>query len=376
MGNAVVHKPSEHTPLSALRIGELCRQAGFPEDLVSVVPAVADEVLHLVLHPKVDKIFVTGSVEAGRSIMAMAGCAVRPIVLGLGGKHAAIVAADADVPRAARGIAWGALANAGQNCGAVERVFVEEGAASLFMEHLLAEVDRVRMGDPLAPGTDLGPLLTAERRQAVHEQVVEAESRGAKIVRGGRIPDGPGFFYPPTVVLDPPPDCRLMQEETLGPVIPIVAVESIERALMLANQTEYALTSSGWARSPETAERIMAGLQAGVVTINDVLYSFGEPASTWSGFRKSGMGQSHGTPGLREMSRQKFVSFDPSPTEAPLFAFPYDEAGHTLVEAAIGFLNQPRGWRRLYRLLRLMRLERFRLRTPLRGLFGASRRQV
>lgn len=376
MGNAVVLKPSEHTPLSALRIGELCLEAGFPADLVTVVPAAADEVLHLALHPKVDKLFFTGSLEAGRSVMSMAGCAVRPIVLGLGGKHAAIVAADADVARAARGIVWGALANAGQNCGAIERVFVEEGVASVFMEHLLAEVDRVRLGDPLEPGTDLGPLLTAERREIVHARVLDADARGAKIVRGGAIPDGPGYFYPPTVVLDPPLDCDLMQEETPGPVIPVVVAESIERALMLANQTEYALTASGWTRSPETAERLMSGLQAGVVTINDALYSFGEPASTWSGFRRSGMGQNHGTPGLREMSRQKFASFDPAPTEAPLFAFPYDRAGQTLVEAALTFLNQPRGWRRLWSLLRLMRLERFRQRTPLRGLFGASRRQI
>jgi hypothetical protein len=167
-----------------------------------------------------------------------------------------------------------------------------------------------------------------------------------------------------------------MREETLGPVLPVVVTESIERAIMLANDTDYALTASGWTRSAETAERLMVGLQAGVVTINDVLYSFGEPASTWSGFRKSGMGQNHGTPGLREMSRQRFVSFDPASTEAPLFSFPYDEGGYAVADAAFQYLN-PQSWlRKVGALLRLIGHERFRRRVPLRGFLFGARRQV
>jgi succinate-semialdehyde dehydrogenase/glutarate-semialdehyde dehydrogenase len=376
MGNAAVLKPAERTPISGLRIGELCTQAGFPSGLVNVIPAVPENTMHLVLHPKVDKVFLTGSLEAGQSVMAMAGCAVRPVVLSLGGKHASVVAGDADVKRAARGIVWGALANCGQNCGAVERVFVDERAASMFMESLLEEVDRVTVGDSMEAGVDVGPLLTSERREVVHRQVTEAEAAGAKVVRGGKIPDGPGFFYPPTVVLDPSLGSRLMRDETLGPVIPVVVTTSLERALMLANDTEYALTASGWTQSPSTAERLMVGLEAGVVTINDVLYSFGEPASTWSGYRKSGMGQTHGTPGLREMSRQRFVSFDPSSAEAPLFAFPYDEPGYRMVESSMDYLNRGSWARKLRFLFRLVRFERFRRRTPLRGLLEATRRQV
>jgi succinate-semialdehyde dehydrogenase/glutarate-semialdehyde dehydrogenase len=376
MGNAVVLKPSERTPLSGLRVGELCTQAGFPAGLVNVVPALPESTMHLVLHPKVDKVFVTGSLDAGQSIMAMAGCAVRPVVLSLGGKHPAIVAGDADVRRSVRGIVWGALANCGQNCGAVERVFVDERCASLFVESLLAEVDKVTVGQSLEPGVDVGPLISAERRTVVHEQVMEAVSGGAKVVRGGEIPAGPGHFYPPTVVLEPPIDCRLMREETLGPVIPVVVTSSLERAMMLANDTDYALTASGWTRSPVTAERMMVGMQAGVVTVNDVLYSFGEPASTWSGHRKSGMGQNHGTPGLREMSRQRFVSFDPSTAEAPLFGFPYDENGYRIVEASLDYLNSGGPFGKLRALWRLVHFERFRRRTPLRGLLAATRRHV
>jgi succinate-semialdehyde dehydrogenase/glutarate-semialdehyde dehydrogenase len=376
MGNAAVLKPSERTPLSGLRVGELCTQAGFPAGLVNVIPALPETTMHLVLHPKVDKVFVTGSLEAGQSIMAMAGCAVRPVVLSLGGKHTSIVAGDADVKRAAKGIVWGALANCGQNCGAVERVFVEEQAASLFLESLLEEVDRVGVGDSMEAGVDVGPLVSAERRETVHSQVLEAQAAGAKVVRGGRIPDGKGYFYPPTVVLEPPTDCRLMTEETLGPVIPVVVTGSLERAMMLANDTQYALTASGWTRSAVAAERMMVGLQAGVVTINDVLYSFGEPASTWSGYRKSGMGQNHGTPGLREMSRQRFVSFDPSKVEAPLFSFPYDETGYRILENSLGYLNHRGWWRRLRSLMALIRFERFRRRAPLRSILGATRRQL
>ncbi len=376
MGNAVVLKPSERTPLTGLRVGELCADAGFPAGLVNVVPALPESTMHLVLHSRVDKVFVTGSLEAGQSILPMVGCAVRPVVLSLGGNHPSIVAGDADVERAARGIVWGALANCGQNCGAVQRVFVDERVASQFMECLLREVDRITPGDPLEPGVDMGPLQSNERRQAVHGVVSEAVAAGAKLLRGGTIPEGPGFYYPPTVVLDPPMDCRLMRDETPGPVIPIVVIENLERAMMLANDTDYALTASGWTRSTQTAERLMVGLRAGVVTINDVLYSYGEPASTWSGHGKSGMGQNHGTPGLREMSRQRFVSFDPADNEAPLFAFPYDDRGRALVEASFEFLNGRSLPRRLRGLWRLVRLERFRRRTPLRALLGASRRRV
>ena len=374
MGNAVVLKPSEHTPLSSLRLGELCEQAGFPPGVVNVVPSLSEDALRLAAHAKIDKVFVTGGLVAGQSVMATAGCAPRPVVLALGGKHPSVVAGDADVDRAARGIVWGALANCGQNCGAIERVYVEERVASKFLERVLAEVDRLIVGESMDDGTDVGPLTTAERRHEVHRQVTEAVAGGAKLLRGGVMPGSAGYFYPPTVLLDPPKDCSLMREETLGPVIPIVIVESTERAILLANDCDYALTASGWTRSSEIAGRLMQGLQAGVVTINDVLYSFGEPAATWSGYRKSGMGQGHGTPGLREMSRQRFVSFDPvNKNEAPLFAFPYDEVGSGVAKAALDHLHAPGAWRRLVSLIRLVRTKRFRERAPARSVVLAKK---
>jgi len=374
MGNAVVLKPSEHTPLSGLRIGALCTKAGFPSGLVNVVPAHPEDALRLVAHSRVDKAFFTGSVEAGQHVMATAGCAPRPVVLCLGGKHASVVAGDADERRAANGVVWGALANCGQNCGSIERVFVEERVATRFVDCLIEAVDRVRMGNPLSEEVDLGPLLSEQRRREVHAQVSEAVARGARLMRGGVMPEGPGFFYPPTVLLDPPLDCRLMREETLGPVIPVVVVESLERAILLANDSDFALTASGWSRSYERAERMMVGLQAGVVTINDVLYSFGEPAATWSGFRKSGIGQNHGTPGLREMSRQRFVSFDDAGAEAPLFAYPYDRAASDLADGSLDYLHGSGRFARMRALARLLRLERFRLRVPVRRFLFSGKR--
>jgi delta 1-pyrroline-5-carboxylate dehydrogenase len=167
-----------------------------------------------------------------------------------------------------------------------------------------------------------------------------------------------------------------MQKETQGPVIPVVVAESLERAMMLANDTDFALTASGWTRSAETAERMMVGVQAGVVTINDVLYSFGEPASTWTGHRMSGMGQNHGTPGLREMSRQRFASFDPTNVEAPLFSFPYDESTRLMVERSFDYLNTRNGLRRLKAAYHLLRIGRFRRRNPLHGLLTLFRKNV
>ena len=226
----------------------------------------------------------------------------------------------------------------------------------------------MRVDNPLTEQADMGPLLFDERRQEVHKQVSEAIEGGAKLLRGGKIPEGPGFFYPPTVLLAPPTRCRLMLRETLGPVIPIVTVDSIERAILLSSDCNYALTASGWTTSEERAERLMTGLPAGVVTINDVLYSYGEPAATWSGYRLSGIGQNHGTPGLREMSRQRFVSFDNQPAESSVFAFPYDDEAKSVARTALDYLHGA-GWLlRLRALARLFLLKRFRSRMPVRFL--------
>jgi succinate-semialdehyde dehydrogenase/glutarate-semialdehyde dehydrogenase len=375
MGNAVVLKPSSLAPMCGLRVGQLIADAGFPAGIVNVVPASHEDALRLVSHPKVDKVFVTGTLEAGQNVMVTAGCAPRPVVLSLGGKHPSVVAADADVGRAARGIAWGALANAGQNCGAVERVYVDERIAANFVARLMDAVDKVRIDDSLSGEADMGPLVSATRLESVHAQVEEAVAGGGRILRGGVISDRPGFFYPPTIVLNPPPDCRLLREETMGPVIPVVVVENLEQAIQLSNDSDFALSASGWTSSDEIALRLSSGLQAGVVTINDVLYAYDEPAASWSGFRGSGLGAVHGRAGLMEMSRKRFVSFDRDIAEAPLHAFPYDEQGLRLARAADAALHADTRLRRTIGLLRLLRIRRFRERVPWKSFLLGKKRQ-
>jgi succinate-semialdehyde dehydrogenase/glutarate-semialdehyde dehydrogenase len=374
MGNGVVLKPSELTPLCGELVSSLAAEAALPPGLVSVVHAQREDALFLVAHPQVEKIFFTGTRDNARMILAATGGSPRPLVLSTGGKHPAVVAADADLDRAARGIVWGALANAGQGCGSVERVYVDQTVAARFVERVVALVDRVKVGDPLDPDTEMGPLVSEARRQEVHAQVVEAMRRGAHRIRGGTIPDGPGYYYPPTVLLDPPADCRLMREETLGPVIALVVVANAEQGILMANDCDLALTASGWTTSAACADRLLVGLHAGVVTINDVLYSYGEPAATWSGYKASGAGHAHGLTGLREMCRLKFASFDAAPLEAPLFAFPYDAPARGMARAAIDALHATGRLRRIRAVLRLVGSRRFRNRVPLRSFLPAWKR--
>jgi acyl-CoA reductase-like NAD-dependent aldehyde dehydrogenase len=364
MGNAVLFKPSELTPLCGLKIGELCREAGFPEGLIGILPMKKEDSLYLVSQPEIDKVFVTGSQETGQQVMAMAGCIPKPVVLSLGSKNPTVVAGDADIERAARGVVWGAMANAGQHCYAIERVYVAESIASRFLERVQEKVAALRMGDPRDPETEIGPLISAWRRKHVHDQVTEAVERGGRLICGGAVPELPGFHYAPTVVLNPPGDCRLMQEETLGPVIPVTVVDDVERAILLSNESEYSLAASGWTTSKRRAERMMEGLEASVVTINDILYAFSEPAATKAGYRMSGHGHFHGVTGLREMVRRRYVSHDTGKLEGPLFSYPYDGEQKKMAERSLQLLHGGSLLRRFRSALRLLSLRRFRSRVP------------
>lgn len=373
MGNAVLLRPSEHAVLAGLRVGECVARAGFPDGVVNVLPTVREDALFVVTHPRVDKIFVTGTLETGREILARAGCVPRPVVLALGGKHASVVASDADLERAARGVVWGALAASGQHPAAIERVYVEEPVAHRFVDLVLARVDELRTGNPREQRVELGPLISDAHRRRVEAQVGEALARGAKLLRGGQVPAGPGFFYPPTVVLAPPEDSALMREVTLGPVIPIVVVDSLERAVLLANDRPSNPWASGWTRSPETAARLLESLEADVVTVNDVLYDFGEPAATRGFHGLAGMGEHGGITGLREMCRRRFVVHDPFEAQAPLHAHPYDREAERAAGALLARLHARGPLARLRGLAGLAASARFRARVPRRFFFLRSR---
>jgi len=363
-GNTVVLKPAPATTLVGLRIGALAKGAGFPDGVVNVV-AVEDAVAAaLTEDPRIAKIVFTGSTATGRKIMAAAARNLTPVLLELGGKDPAVVCRDADLDRAARGVVWGAFVNAGQTCASVERVYVEAEVAEAFIAKVVEETARLRVGGADA---DVGPMTMERQRRLVEDHVADAVARGATVRTGGVTPRGPGWFYPPTVLTGVDHTMRVMREETFGPVLPIMAVSSLEEGIRLANDSEYGLTASGWTRDPEVARRLAEGLSAGVVTINDCVYSYGEPTAPWGGLRHSGIGRTHGALGLREMVAAKYVAaeFRSGPN---LWWYPYGSGFQRLMSAANRSMHAHGTVRRLRHLIALMSFRRFWQRVRIGGL--------
>ena len=366
-GNTVVLKPAPATTLIGLRIGALFQEAGVPEGVVSVLAVDDGIAAALVEDPRVSKIVFTGSVATGKKVMAAAAKNLTPVVLELGGKDAAVVCRDADLDRAAKGVVWGAFVNAGQTCASVERVYVEQAVAEAFTAKVVEETRRLRVGDPAAGEVDVGPMTMERQRQIVIEHVADAVARGARVVVGGAAPEGPGYFYPPTVLTGVDHTMRIMREETFGPVLPIMAVPTLDEAIRLANDSDYGLTASGWTRDAETARRLERELQAGVVTINDCVYSYGEPTAPWGGVKRSGVGRVHGLAGLREMTQVKYVSRDRG--RAPmLWWYPYGPDLARVAASAGPALHARSAWSRLRHLARLLGSPRFRGRVSLGAL--------
>lgn len=353
-GNTVVLKPAPATNLIGLRLGALARRAGFPDGVVNVVATDDGVAASLVEDPRVGKIVFTGSVATGKKVMAAAARNLTPVVLELGGKDPAIVCRDADLDRAARGIVWAAFVNAGQTCASVERVYVEKPVAEAFLAKVIEEAGRVRFA---GAGSDMGPLTLERQRRVVEEHVADAVAKGARALTGGQTPAGSGFFYPPTVLVDVDHTMAVMREETFGPVLPIMAVDSLDEAIRLANDSAYGLTASGWTRSEETARRLQRELEAGVVSINDHASSFGEPTAPWGGVKASGIGRIHGLLGLREMVQAKYVSLDRG-RGPELWWYPYDAELDSLMARAVPALYSTSMWQRLRGQLSLLRFGR------------------
>jgi acyl-CoA reductase-like NAD-dependent aldehyde dehydrogenase len=366
-GNTVVLKPAPATTLIGLRLGALFEKAGLPPGALSVV-AVDDRVAAgLVEDPRVAKIVFTGSVETGKRVMASAARNLTPVLLELGGKDAAVVCRDADLDRAARGLVWGAFVNAGQTCASVERVYVEEPVADALIAKVVEEARKLRVGDPATADVDMGPLTLERQRRTVEEHVADAVARGAKVLTGGAPVPGPGFFYPPTVLTGVDHTMRIMTEETFGPVLPIMRVASVEEGLRLANDSRYGLTASAWTQDEGTARRLQAGLQAGVVTINDCVYSYGEPTAPWGGVKQSGIGRTHGLAGLREMVQVKYVATEFT-RRANVWWYPYGAEFHRFMSTASQALHGRSFWARLKGQVGLLGFRRFWRRASLTGL--------
>jgi acyl-CoA reductase-like NAD-dependent aldehyde dehydrogenase len=261
-------------------------------------------------------------------------------------------------------VVWGAFFNAGQACTSVERVYVDKAVAEEFLARVVERTARLRVGDPATGEVDLGPLTLERQRRVVEEHVADAVAKGARVLTGGKTPSGPGWFYPPTVLADVDHGMRIMREETFGPVLPVMAVDGLDEAIRLANESDYGLTASAWTRDAETGRRLQRELRAGVVTVNDCASSFGEPTAPFGGFKQSGYGRTHGLAGLREMVQVKYVSRDPS-RRPLLWWFPYDRELREFASAALRGMHGARAGARLASLARLMRSGRLWRRASL-----------
>jgi succinate-semialdehyde dehydrogenase/glutarate-semialdehyde dehydrogenase len=244
---------------------------------------------------------------------------------------------------------------------------VEREVADAFLARVVELTRELRVGDPAAGEVEMGALTLERQRKIVEEHVFDAVAKGARVLTGGAAPAGPGWFYPPTVLAGVDHTMRVMREETFGPVLPVMPVASLDEAIRLANDSDYGLTASGWTRDPATAGRLERELQAGVVTINDCVSSFGEPTAPWGGFKKSGIGRAHGLAGLREMVQTKYVARD-SGSGPLLWWFPYGDELRRLLPSAAGALHSRSLWTRLVHTLRLLRFPRFRRRGQIGSL--------
>jgi len=356
--NTVVFKPASATVLVGLYLADQARRAGFPPGVLNAVALPGSATDALVDHPDVAKVLFTGSVDIGRHVATRCARRLVPSVLELGGKDPAVVAADADLERTARGLVWGAFMNTGQTCASIERVYAERSVADRLIERVVALTSELVVGDPLDDGTDMGPMTTEGQREVVARQVEAAVGAGATALTGGRIPDRSGWFYPPTVLVDVRQDMEIMTEETFGPVLPISVVDDLDEGVELANRSRFGLTASGWTRSPDTAARLERDLHAGVVTINDHVIAFGEVTGSWGGVRESGIGRTHGRYGLQEMVNVKYVARDMGRDRAAPWYYPYDSDFGAFLDAALPALYGC-GGHRVGALLRLARTERF-----------------
>src|ERR671924_2357522 len=303
-GNTVVLKPAELTPLTALEFERIARVAGLPEGVVNVIAGPGSVCgQRLVEHEDVAKIAFTGSTEVGRRIAAAAAGTIKRVTLELGGKSANVVFADADLERAAAAAPAAVFGNAGQDCCARSRILVERSALERFMEALEESVESLRVGDPLDERTEMGPLISAGRREAVSSYV----NGDAPVAIRGTAPDGPGFWYPPTVLCPVSNDDRAAREEIFGPVACVIPFRDEEEAVRLANDTIYGLSGSVWTRDGAKAIRTARALETGVISINS--NTSVRVSTPFGGFKQSGYGRELGPDALDAYSEVKNVYY-------------------------------------------------------------------
>jgi succinate-semialdehyde dehydrogenase/glutarate-semialdehyde dehydrogenase len=322
-GNAVVLKPSELTPLVALELQRLLREAGVPEDVFQVVLGEGPTGAALVGAP-IDKLIFTGSVPTGKRVGEAAARRLLPVVLELGGKDPVLVFDDVDLDVAAAGTTWGAFMNAGQTCLSIERCYVQRPIYEQFVSVCAGKARALRVGNGMQEGIDVGPMINERQLKIVEVQVEDALQRGARLICGGkRLSELGRNFFAPTVLADVTQEMLIMKEETFGPVLPIAAFDTEEDAVRLANDSEFGLAASVWTSDSTRAQRVAARLDAGAVMVNDLVCSFGISEAPHGGVKASGLGRTHGKIGLEEMVRPKYVATDLLPRMKKIWWYGY-----------------------------------------------------
>lgn len=330
-GNGVVLKPSPHAALAGERIARVFTRAGLPEGLLRVVHGGSATGGALV-DSRVDQVRFTGSLDAGRSVLAACARDFKRTVLDLGGKDAMLVCADADVARAVDGALYGAFANAGQSGGSIERAFVLEHVHDRFLAGVVAGARGLLVGDPRDPATAIGPLVDEARRTLVVALVEDAVAQGATLHCGGpvEVPGVAGACFAPAVLTGVRGSMRLAHEEVPGPVLAVHRVRSEEAAIAAANDTEFGLGASVWTADRFKGARIARELRVGMVWMNDHIVTRSAPQLPWGGIGGSGLGRARGAIALRTCAEPKVITWNP-PLGRPAWWFPYDA---TLVRAA------------------------------------------